>query len=382
MGSLKTAPSPPYRKQPSGLGNAPYRSLNVDAPRRNDRRVLDHPASSPIVQVCRNGNASLICLSGHNPPLLYHRLLTLGDGMTDFDKLERLIRIRDSGRLTEEEFLTEKAKLLAVAQPSMSEAPPTAARNWWLSGGVIVTVLAISVAAVIAVQRPSDSASQDTMMGENVAAPANDHTIAGATDTAGTSSPMTLAEGSYAWATSIFRVGENPAYIEKILGPPRQKAHNSLFYNLRGCPVSYLIKGTKVTGIEIAILDECTPDIKGQAITPQTEFSSIYSNFGFLQTSCLTLCGNKADPTVEYVVPGPHSDNFIGVSYSTNDAEEGVTVWRNEIAKAKGVASYFDVPSDGFYCPPKPSQVVVNAMKSAKIGSVTMGNDVEKCKEW
>lgn len=31
--------------------------LNVAAPSRNDRRVLDHPAGSPIVQVCRNGNA-------------------------------------------------------------------------------------------------------------------------------------------------------------------------------------------------------------------------------------------------------------------------------------------------------------------------------------
>lgn len=300
--------------------------------------------------------------------------------MTDLDNLERLVRLRDNGGLTEEEFLAEKVKLLAVAPPSETKSENTP--SWVLFGGASAIALAMIVAVVAMLQRQSPLEPQNSAL-TNVVVPADDQASAGAAaHTVENSPPASLKEGSYAWATSIFRVGENPAYIEKVLGPAQQKDSASLFYNMKDCPVQYMTKNGKVIGIHIAVLNNCRPEINGRVITPQMKFDSVYSERGFLQTSCLMDCGNKADPTVEYVVPGPHSDNFIGVRYSTYDGDEGITIWGSEIAKAKGVASDSDVPFGGFYCPPKPSQAVVNAMKNATISSVTIGVDVEKCDEW
>ncbi|MFA7585608.1 MAG: SHOCT domain-containing protein [Novosphingobium sp.] len=301
--------------------------------------------------------------------------------MTDFDRLERLVRIRDSGGLTEDEFQAEKAKLLATAQPDTIEAPPPAAHNRWLLGGGIATALVLLLAIMVEQHRPA--AASKSAMDDNRVVPAIDNNaVAGASNAAAVSTPTaTPADGSYAWATSIFRMGENPAYIEKILGPSKQKDRNSLFYSLQGCPVTYLTKGSKVTGIQMGVSDNCTPEVKGNVVTPRTNFGAVYSDFGFLQTSCLMLCGNKADPTIEYVVPGPHSDNFIGVSYSTY-YDDGADIWGEEIAKANGVASAFDVPSDAFYCPAKPSQAVIDAMKNAKVQSVTIGVKVDECAQW
>lgn len=304
--------------------------------------------------------------------------------MTDFDKLERLVRLRNSGGLTVEEFQAEKAKLLATKPLNTIGDSPPKARTPWIIGGGIAAALVMLVVAFVALQRPSVT-GPDNEIAENTFAPARDGIVLASASNAAVIATATPAEGSYAWATSIFRIGENPAYIEKVLGPPKQKNQNLLFYSIQGCVVNYLTKDFEVTGIRISIDDDCTPEVKNRLITPQTTFGSIYTDFGFLQTSCLMLCGNKADPTIEYVVPGPHSDNFIGVSYSTyedEDDDEGGAIWADEIVKAKGVANVFEVPHGGFYCPPEPSLAVTNAMKNAKVLSVTIGVDVEKCDEW
>lgn len=301
--------------------------------------------------------------------------------MTDLDKLERLVRLKESGGFTEEEFQAEKAKLLVAAQSGTVEDLLNARQNWWIIGGVFVASLLILLFLMpILQQRPSSVGSDNAVEGETIAAAMGDDVNTGAADKLAPSEA--LAKGSYAWATSDLRIGANPEYIEKVLGPPAQKDSNSLFYNeLQGCIVNYITKGSKVTSIQIIITEKCTPEVNGNLITPQTTFGSIYDDFGFLMTSCLSMCGNKADPTIEFVIPGPHSSNFIDVRYSTYDTD-GSTVWENEIARANGVTSIFDVPEGALRCPEQPTQAAVNAMKGAKVSDVTIGIDLEQCVEW
>ena len=299
--------------------------------------------------------------------------------MTDLDKLERLVRLKESGGLTQEEFKSEKAKLLASLQSGGAKTLPAAAENWWLVGigGVLVILL---IALVILQSHPSKDTSGKAANHNLVGEAISDHLISGAADTQALSAGV--VEGSYSWATSESLIGANPEYIEKVLGPPVQKDATSLFYNdLQGCIVNYLTKGSKITSIQIIITDKCAPEVKGRIITPQTTFGSVSDEFGFLQTSCLALCGNKADPTIEYVIPGPHSSNFIDVSYSTYDTDSS-TIWENEITRANGVTSIFDVPDGALQCPGKPTQAAVAAMKNATVSSVTIGVDLEECVEW
>lgn len=92
-------------------------------------------------------------------------------------------------------------------------------------------------------------------------------------------------------------------------------------------------------------------------------------------------CGNRADPTIEYVIPGPHANAFIGVSYSTYDTTESA-VWEHEIARKLGLSDIWDVPSEEFLCPPKPSRAVYEAMKDATISDVTIKVDAGDCPNW
>lgn len=306
--------------------------------------------------------------------------------MTDFDKLERLVRLRDSGGVTEQEFLAEKAKLLSASGSNTEKGASAETRKRWLIGSGIALVVAMAIAGVVAVNRPTDEGGTSDI---DVASPADAIPVAPPADALQSESSVPAAlptamppEGSYAWATSIFRIGENPAYIEKVLGPARHKSRRLLSYNLSGCPIDYQLQGNEVSGISMIVSMGCTPYVQGRIITPQTQFSSVFRPSGFLKTSCLINCGNKADPTVQYVAPGSHADNFIGASYETFPSEEVTTAWASEIAKSKGVASDIDLPYDAFYCPSRPSQVVVNAMKSATIQTVVVGKDVERCAEW
>lgn len=71
--------------------------------------------------------------------------------MTDYDTLERLVRLRDSGGLSEQEFQAEKAKLLAKPHPAADKSS-SGARKLWLIGAGAVALIVIVAASLFSVK--------------------------------------------------------------------------------------------------------------------------------------------------------------------------------------------------------------------------------------
>lgn len=288
------------------------------------------------------------------------------------NQLERLVRLRDNGGLSETEFEAEKAKILDARQSHSIPLSTPVIQEWILPAGAVIIVFLVIFLIAINLSSTDDQYESPV----EAMAPAIQ-------DRSGLSADNKLpSEGTYEWATSSFRIGENPNYIESILGASRKRSSDSMIYDIDGCFINFLIEGTAVSGIQMGLSPKCTPIIKDRVITEKTKLLDVIHSFGLLQTPCLSLCGNKADPFVEYVVAGSHAENFIGVSYMLWDAERGVDLWSQEIVRAKGVKDTFDVPEGGFHCPPTPSQSVLSAMMDAEISSVTIGLNVDKCAPW
>lgn len=307
--------------------------------------------------------------------------------MSDADELDKLVRLRDSGVLTQEEFQQAKMRLLT----NKNEIRGISALLGNKRNLITLVSAAVFVFALILFLQPA-TRSNATDIGDEAGA-RNGLILSGIGDNVQPSADLkskaierqdtNLGEpmGSYAWATSPDRMFENPDYIQEVLGTPQRRSSDNLFYNLGGCWINFIINDFAISGIQMGISDQCEPKVGGRTITSTTTFGDVYESGGFLMAACLRLCGNRADPTIDYVIPGPHANAFIGVSYSTIDTAQS-EVWENEIARNLGFSDVWDVPSEKFLCPPKPSPATYEAMKDATISNVTIKVDAGDCPKW
>lgn len=307
--------------------------------------------------------------------------------MAEIDELERLVRLRDSGALTQDEFMQSKSLLLAKRSERHAIGAFVRSRRglFALSGIIVLTLGIVFFSQQAAPWEEAGSAFDPKTADASFTGQSSEasNISAGLSSTAFQRQNRSAGKsiGSYDWATSSDRMFENPDYIQEVLGTPTRRSSGNLFYNVEGCFINYIITDFAISGIQMGVSDECAPSVNGRTITSRTTFGTIYEGGGFLMAACLRLCGNRADPTIEYVLPGPHANAFIGVSYSTIDTAESET-WEREIARNLGFSDIWDVPSEKFLCPPKPSTVVYEAMKDATISNVTIQVDAGKCPSW
>lgn len=285
--------------------------------------------------------------------------------MADLDKLEQLNRLKNTGAITEVEFNQQKSQILSESRG----APSTRI--------VVMFVLLVLVAAIFwFATRPTDSADEALeaqTLKDNISAPIDD---APAIPT----QAETPLVNNLTFATSDAVIGVNPAYLEQKLGVPREKSKGGSVFEVSGCTINYTYDDNGVTGFYLDITRSCQPTIRGRKVSPNTTFGSLLAmeNWGVYAASCLTSCGNAADPVIDLSYPGSRSTGFISVSYSTDydQSSEAMRVWEQTLRRNLGLGE-FDIPEnyETFSCVRNPPANVRKLLPRMTVKTVWVTND-------
>ena len=188
------------------------------------------------------------------------------------------------------------------------------------------------------------------------------------------------AEEGYEWATSSRVIGMNPAYVEKVLGPPMYKYDGDWTYDFNGCEVTYLFEGATIDMLSAVISETCQPVIDGKRITPATTFADVGLDKGTLQAHCIFNCGNAADPTIDLFLPGYRANGGIEIVYHGNysDAQsEAMDQWVSAIRRDRGIApDDFTYREGVFECVSTPPAGVDALLRNETVTAVTLGVNV------
>lgn len=296
--------------------------------------------------------------------------------MVDLEQLERLVRLRDAGGLTEAEFEAEKLKLLTVKQ---AEAVSSARPGAWIVGGVLVIVL---LGAAYLWNGNRRAGSPETVALEakaGIASTTSDGTAA-LGPTAGNGKLITPAvsqdQSALDFATSMEVIGLNPAYVEKRLGVPREKGETYLVFEVGGCRISYDIEKGRIRVFRVDIGNACRPKIDGVQVGPGATFGNILGREtgGELTADCLWGCGNAADPTIALVYGGSRANQWIAVDYSTDyeQASNPLSAWEEDVRKRLGISyeNDFDVAYEVNHCVRNPPASLRPSLLRLKVRSV------------
>src|SRR5215469_15900364 len=131
-------------------------------------------------------------------------------------------------------------------------------------------------------------------------------------------------------------LGAQIAYLEHLVGPamrviPMQNAEYRR-YKVDGCNVEARIASgaggpPSVGALSLDLSPRCKIDLKDFHLEPlSTRGLTIsklpgWKSLGF-ESSCISLCGSAADPTVEFIQKSSHATNWIGIVYTITIAEE------------------------------------------------------------
>jgi hypothetical protein len=288
--------------------------------------------------------------------------------MHDLERLERLNRLRTEGALTEEEFEAQKR---AILEPK----PDRSSRHVAVAVAAVLLIAAMIVTFVLL--RPVQAENESVFPSETTLTPApltvetpTDVLPVGEMPNAAPSADEARA-ASIRWATSRDVLGANPAFVEQRLGVPREKDRHGLTFNLNGCEVRYSLEGTVVKSFYVRTDRNCRLNLNGRTITAQTTLGSLARQGARWEASCLALCGNAADPTVNLVEGGSRADGFVTVSYATSDSQ-AVDAWAEAVERLHGYGP-FDIPAgveSPFQDAKNPPAAALPSLLRARVNSV------------
>lgn len=183
-----------------------------------------------------------------------------------------------------------------------------------------------------------------------------------------------------AFAISTDVVGLNPAYVERRLGIPRVKDRNSLIFEVAGCTIDYSIDGTVIRSFTVRLSKRCEPSFRGVRMRSNTTIGAVLDRGknGQLIASCLTGCGNAADPIVELSYPGTRMNGMIAISYWSEDGNTRrvLSKWEKSVRKQFGLGE-FEAPDDyePFSCVTPPPQELVESIRMLSITTIHVSAD-------
>lgn len=150
------------------------------------------------------------------------------------------------------------------------------------------------------------------------------------------------------FATSNDVIGLNPDYVEKRLGIPRSKSANSLEFKIGACQINYSIEGSAINGFWLSLGPGCAPNIDGEVVSDNTTFGELLrrSASGEISATCLSGCGNAADPTIALSYSGYRYNNFTAITYYTDysQASDALSDWESAVRDSLGLgySDYID----------------------------------------
>lgn len=200
------------------------------------------------------------------------------------------------------------------------------------------------------------------------------------TSTSASGSPR--SEASYAWATSQERIGTNPAYLEKVLGPAERKYNGSWTFEINGCEVEFSFEGSSIKSLSADIGPSCSVIVNGKSITSTTTFGQIgRTPNAELVSHCIGGgCGNAADPTINLYIRGYRANGFVDAMFwgKYGDGQSrAMDIWATSIRRDHGIK---EADEDGslLNCISKAPSKVAAAMSNERFVRVTIGTDLNR----
>lgn len=293
-------------------------------------------------------------------------------GGSELDQLERLNRLRQSGALTQQEFEQQKALILSAAQPR-------AFRRLWPIVALVILLVVAAVTAGFAVLGRSASKSASPSPVPVASAVSQNPEPPTETSKQPPRPTPALADASSGallrFATSFEVIGLNPAYLDRRLGVPRESWNDHRVFDVGGCRITYWARSNSVEGFHLEVGPSCQPIIEGKRIGPQTSFGSILRSKpgGEYFASCLYMCGNAADPTVDLVYGASRATGFISVSYLAEYSEvaDAMDLWEKSIRRQQGLGENdWPVDSSLFSCVRRPPETVSRVLGRARVNMI------------
>jgi hypothetical protein len=191
--------------------------------------------------------------------------------------------------------------------------------------------------------------------------------------------------------SSIFQgemLNAQVAYLETITGPamhiyPGHDGVQLRDYRVEGCRVVAYAKGTEVVGYSLDLNPKCNFNLHGfmgdgySTTDGLTIAKFVRGGFGadmHVQSNCIYLCGNAADPTVDFTFEGPHVLNFLSIVLTVTladtpslDAEER---WEKAMRSREGDDYIRNVR---FNCTNKYDTLAIQAFANAPVNQITIG---------
>jgi len=194
------------------------------------------------------------------------------------------------------------------------------------------------------------------------------------------------SSATFSWATNPERIGSNPAYLEKVLGPAERKDDISWSFEVQGCEITYALEDNSVVSFGAEISPSCHMLVNGMPITHATTFGQVGRVLGGDLTSyCIGgSCGNAADPTIDLFIPGSRATGFIDTridgKYDTIQ-QRAMDIWQASIRRQHG-STTDDLDYRLFNCISSPPPAVTAVMRNERVNSVTIGRDLDRlCKD-
>jgi hypothetical protein len=176
-------------------------------------------------------------------------------------------------------------------------------------------------------------------------------------------------------------------YLESITGPamhiyPGRADTQAREYRIEGCKVQAFIKGTRVRRYSLSLAPKCNFNLGAllygysstSGLTVGKFASGAQHPIMRFQADCMDLCGNAADPTVDFKWEGPHSANFIAVVLTVVLADRAAVdaSLRLQSLMQKNEGEDY-VRNTRFNCDGKYDDVAVRSFASVAVNEITVG---------
>lgn len=182
-------------------------------------------------------------------------------------------------------------------------------------------------------------------------------------------------------------LGTNQRYFESIAGIPRESFGDEHKFKVQGCDITATVEGGKVSKLRMELTPKCQADLTQFVGTyapapgkPLTVGAFIESSGGGLSysASCLSMCGNAADPSVYAHWEGPHAVDFkevlLEVVLVSDAALNAADQWESQMRKAEG-EDY--VMETRFNCDQKYDAAAQKAFEKVQVNAVTIGTGLK-----
>lgn len=182
-------------------------------------------------------------------------------------------------------------------------------------------------------------------------------------------------------------LGTNQRYFESVAGIPRESFGDEHKFKVQGCNITATIEGGTVSKLRMELTPKCQANLTQFVDTfapapgkPLTVGAFTESSGGGLSysASCLSMCGNAADPSVYAHWEGPRAIGFrevlLEVVLVSDAALSAADQWESQMRKAEG-EDY--VMETRFNCDQKYDAAAQKAFEKVQVSAVTIGTGLK-----